>query len=323
MRTTYINEGTANEVKITSPDEFTYVFQPNYTTVELGSNFSASEAVKLEYNGILLERNCINRKCTFDLSVFFELYFSYDAFNFSYLADDDDTTFGTFGIKFTAGIYDTTIDFGIKWGALQADDVQNYDIKFPYWKNMPLFVNGDFEHDAIELGGVAGAANLKKIINRPDGGDFVYELKKASATVNKVTFIEETCNYNGHYLMWIDSHGRAWHYMFMSSREFLPTTAIETKNSIPYFPQSLAEMEFGREKIIEKKKQRSFKCYANVDKSIYPIIQSIADSLIVRYYVNSVWIGINIPDMTITPKAGGMIEIEFEVKLPEDYTQKL
>lgn len=323
MRTLYYSEGTANEIKVIVNDEFTFVFQPNYAEVELGSNYSATEEVTLTDGTITLKRNCINRKCVFDLSLFLETAFTFDNLNILYLADNDDLTISTVLLDLTADSNKVDVDFVAKWGALQPDDVLTYDIKFPYWHDLPLFVNTDFEHDNILIDGVSNTNNYVYIIDRESGGDFTFETKLAGNSVTKITFEDTICPSDGHYLSWIDTHGRFWHYKFFASKESLRTLEVKSGAMIPVYPLNMSDFINGKERVISKSRQRSFGCFASVPEEIYFIIESIISSPVVRYYSNYNWIGVQVSDVTMKAKKGGYVDIEFEVKLPSDYIQKL
>jgi hypothetical protein len=305
---------------ILTSDAYSFVFEPNTLKITLGSGYSTTQEVSIAANGITLKRNCISRVCTFDLSVIFESYFANKDFTLNYSANADDPFYqASFNVVVTALTEIENVPFSLRWGAYQFDEAKsNADYTFPYWGGYPLLVNSDKEHDSSVIGSTISGV---KTIPVTSTAIFTHEVKLSSTKVQTITYEPQTCPI-GHYLQWTDEHGMIRHFMFYANREKQIAKEIKSGEMIPYYPTSLSDSNNGLGKVIEKTKQRSFGCFQSVEENIYPMVESIASSPIVKYYTNSKWIEVKVKDMTIEPLKRGYVDIEFKVELPQDFNQK-
>jgi hypothetical protein len=186
----------------------------------------------------------------------------------------------------------------------------NGSILHTFWKSVALDISGDYSQLAV----ISAAA-----------ADFDYQLTNAetpAVTLQTTNYKLTTCPADGHYLRWVDSRGRLWHFMFYASRERDTATEIKTTEILKRYPESYEDGDYtGRELVVSKTKKRSFTCYATVDSDIYPIVQSIAASPLVAWYTAGRWVNVRVADMTVTPRKRFTQDIEFTVLMPEDYVQ--
>lgn len=310
------------------PSGYNFVFEPNFLKVTCENTTDPSKEVTVSGNGIVLKRNCHDSVATFDLSVIFESLFDTPTFLVNYSSVEWDMFYEIVDIEIIA-TDETTISetFKVRWGCYQFDEVKsNDDYTFPYWVGYPLAINSDKEYDHWYL---SSANQLDydnaevDIIPIPTTTteQFTHEVKLSGIKVQTVTYIPQTFPI-GNYLQWVDGHGVVRHFMFYSNREKQIAKEIKSGELVPYYPTSLADSQFGRGKVIEKTKQRSFGCFQSVEETIYPIVESIASSPIVKYWTNNKWIEVKIKDMTIEPLKRGYVDIEFTVELPKDFNQR-
>jgi len=306
---------------VTSP-AYAFVFEPHTLKVTLGSGYSLTEEVTIAANGITLKRNCIARVCTFDLSVIFESYFADKTFELNYAANAADPFYqASFNVVVTALTETQNVPFSLRWGAYQFDEVKtNADYSFPFWVGYPLVLNSDKEHDKEYIDTVLFSSDPAALTLTKTAA-FNYKVELATVKVQQITFEPQTCPV-GHYMQWVDEHGMIRHFMFYANREKQITKEIKSGEIIPYYPTSIEDTTFGRGKVLEKSKQRTFGCFQSVEETIYPIVESIASSPIVKYWTNSKWIEVKVKDMTIEPLKRGYVDIEFMVELPTDYIQR-
>lgn len=302
-------------------NDYCYIFEPNILKVVCeAATPSTTKEVTLVSNGITLKRNCINSVCYFDMSAIFESYFNDSTFTLNYSANEYDPFFKTclFTISAPGEITQTNVLKKLRWGAYQFDEVNsNADFTFPFWVGQPLLVNSSKNHDSSVLGSTISGV---KTIPVTSTVQFTHEVKLSGTKVQTITYDPQTCQ-TGHYLQWVDAHGQIWHFMFYRNTEFQNTSEIKAGETVPYYPLSLTDSAFGRGKLIEKEKKRSFACFQSVDEAIYPIVETILSSPIVKYYTNSKWIEVKIKDQTTKPARAGLVDILFDVELPNDYTQ--
>lgn len=331
MRTiTHIGSTTDYNYTITTSDAYSFVFEPNTMTVEVGAGYNDPAEVTLSVgitNPLVLSRYCIDNKAVFDLSVFAELYFSGSDFTLDYVTAQNDPFYKSeFNILVKVnGMESENVPFSFRWGAYQFDEALRPAVYFPFWENMPLVVNSEREYDSYVLsGGVTISGSGVKTIPVSSSANFDYQVLLAGNNVKTNHYVLQTCPTDGHYLQWVDSLGKIWHYMFYKSRDKQTSTEIKTTEEIPYYPLGRTDSQNGLSKIISKTKQRSFGCYQSVDENNYKIVESILSSPIVKYYdqVNFIWIGVKIKDATINPMRSGMVDIEFTVELPKDFIQR-
>ena len=317
---------------VVAPDEYTYIFSPNFLQITLGAGYSATQEVSISCNSITLKRNCIDRVCNFDLSAIFESYFADADFSIDYDNIVNDPFFyGGVHVVVTANTGEAeTIDFDLRWGAYQFDEAEPetwVDVNMPFWVGMPLVFNTFITYDKITIDGTEYSTptksypiektadfNLVSAINA-GGSPPVYQIQES------VKFKVNDCPTDGYYFMFVDSHGQIRHYMFNPSKTNLLSTEVKTTGELMLYPLSLDSTINGRTKQISKSKQRKFACYAEVDKDIFEIVQSIGSSPIVRLYSNEKWIDVKISDMTIRQTTAWTQDLEIEVQLPEDYIQ--
>jgi len=308
-------------------NDYCYIFEPNILKVVCENTSVPTKEVTLISNGITLKRNCIASVAYFDMSVLFESYFNAATFALDYSANANDPFFATclFTISAPDETTQTDVSKKLRWGAYQFDEVySNADFKFPYWPGYPLVINSSKNHDETIITSTEsydGTYSGVKTIPSDAVDQFTQETKLATVKVQTITFEPQSCP-TGHYLQWIGTHGQIWHYMFYASRERQITKEIKSGEIIPYYPLSLTDSQFGRGKVIEKIKDRSFGCFQSVDETIYPIVESILFSPIVKYWTNSKWIEVKIKDNAVTPQRSGMVDIEFMVELPTDFNQR-
>lgn len=308
-------------------NDYCFIFEPNILKVVCQNTSAPTKEVTLVSNGITLKRNCINSVCYFDMSVIFESYFNASNFALNYAANAADPFFKTclFTISAPDETTQTDVSKKLRWGAYQFDEVKsNADYSFPFWVGYPLVINSDKEYDNYtvtwEGGGISPVSGIK-IQPIPDASiEFFHEVKLSTTKVQTVTYTPQTCPV-GHYMQWVDGHGVVRHFMFYHNAEFQNTSEIKAGEVVPYYPLSLTDSGFGRGKLIEKEKKRSFGCFQSVDEDIYPIVETILSSPIVKYWVNSKWIEVKIKDQTTKPARAGLVDILFDVELPNDYTQ--
>jgi hypothetical protein len=311
---------------VTSP-AYAFVFEPHTLKITLGSGYNETQEVTIEANGIPLKRNCIARVCTFDLSVIFESYFADKTFELNYAANAADPFYqSSFNVVVTALTETQNVPFSLRWGAYQFDEVKSdADYTFPIWSEYPLVINSDKEHDTSIIAGSVdndGTISAVDTIAITDStATFTHEVKLSGTKVQTITYVPQTCPV-GHYMQWVDEHGMIRHFMFYANREKQIAKEIKSGETIPYYPTSIEDTTFGRGKVLEKSKQRTFGCFQSVEEAIYPIVESIASSPIVKYWTNSKWIEVKVKDMTIEPLKRGYVDIEFMVELPTDYIQR-
>jgi hypothetical protein len=312
-----------NYTIVTSP-AYAFVFEPNTLKITLGSGYATTEEVTITANGITHKRNCINRVCTFDLSTIFESYFKKKDFTLNYADDAADPFYqSSFNVVVSALTETENVPFSLRWGAYQFDEVNsNADYSFPFWVSMPLVLNTETESDETCIGGIFDLLGVNQRIVVGFTGAFDYDIFLNSTLVQKITYIPQTCPIDGHYLQWVDEHGKIIHFMFYRNREKQNAKEIKSGEFIPYYPTSLDDSQNGLGKVIEKTKQRTFGCFQSVEEAIYPIVESIASSPIVKYWTNSKWIEVKVKDMPIEPLRHGYVDIEFTVELPKDFNQK-
>lgn len=301
-------------------NDYCFIFEPNILKVVCENTSAPTKEVTLVSNGITLKRNCKNSIAYFDMSVIFESYFNAATFALDYAANAADPFFATclFTISSAGETTQTNVSKKLRWGAYQFDEVNsNADFNFPFWVGKPLVVNSSKNHDSSVLGTTISGV---KTIPVTSTVQFTHEVKLSSTKVQTITYTPQTCP-TGHYLQWVDSHGQIWHFMFYQNAEFQNTSEIKAGEIVPYYPLSLTDSVFGRGKLIEKSKMRSFGCFQSVDEAIYPIVETILSSPIVKYYTNSKWIEVKIKDQTTKPARAGLVDILFDVELPNDYTQ--
>jgi hypothetical protein len=282
-----------------------------------------TKEVTVTGNGITLKRNCIASVAYFDLSVIFESYFTDTNFVLDYSADAADPFYKGAAITFAATDETTQTDvaFYLRWGAIQFDtSIANQVFNFPFWSGQPLLLNSPAYSakqfiNATEKTGNQTIPVIKTV-------DFDYVVNNVIAgDIQTVHYLAQSCPSTGHYLQWIDNRGQVWHYMFYASRTRQNTTEIKSGEMIPYYPLSLTDSEHGRSKLMSKEKQRVFSCFQTVEDSIYSIVETILSSPLVRYYINSKWVGVTVKDTTVTPQKAGYVDIEFSVELPKDFIQ--
>lgn len=301
-------------------NDYCYIFEPNILKVVCEDVTNPTKEVTLTSNGITLKRNCINSICYFDMSVIFESYFNAATFALNYGANADDPFFKTCTFNIQADDEEDvpTVTKKLRWGAYQFDEVSsNADFSFPFWVGQQLLVNSSKNHDSSVLGTTISGV---KTIPVTSSTQFTHEVKLSSTKVQTITYEPQTCP-TGHYLQWVDAHGQIWHYMFYASREKQTATEIKAGESVPYYPLSLTDSNNGVSKVLSKMKQRTFGCFQSVSEDYYAIVQSILSSPIVKYYINSKWVGVNIKDSTVIPYKRGFVDIEFVVELPTDFIQ--
>jgi hypothetical protein len=307
-------------------NDYCFIFEPNILKVVCQNTSAPTKEVTLVSNGITLKRNCINSVCYFDMSVIFESYFNASNFALNYAANTADPFFKTclFTISSPDETTQTDVSKKLRWGAYQFDEVSsNADFSFPFWVGMPLVLNSSKNHDSSIITGTEsfdGTFSGIKTIPSDSFETFTHEVKLSGTKVQTITYNPQTCP-TGHYLQWVDAHGKIWHFMFYQNAEFQNTSEIKAGEIVPYYPLSLTDSVFGRGKLIEKSKMRSFGCFQSVDEAIYPIVETILSSPIVKYWVNSKWIEVKIKDQTTKPARSGLVDILFDVELPNDYTQ--
>jgi hypothetical protein len=320
---------TGTDYTITYPEYYCFVFNPNTILFEFGSTFTEPQKVTISANGITQSRYTIAGKCKFDMSVIFESYFSDKTFPINYASNTADPFFQTdFDLTvFIDGVDEYTLAFSLRWGCYQFDDVQsNDDYTFPYWVGYPLVINSDKEHDTSVISGTLyddgtfTGVQTTAITNFPES-QFTHQVELSETKVQKITYEPQSCS-TGNYLQWVDQHGMIRHFMFYANREKQIAKEIKAGNSIQYYPESLDDSNFGRSKVIEKTKQRSFGCFQSIEETIYPIVESILSTPIVKYWTNSKWIEVKIKDATIEPMKRGYVDIEFSVELPKDFNQR-
>lgn len=301
-------------------NDYCYIFEPNILKVTCENTSDPTKEVVLTANGITLKRNCINSVCYFDMSVIFESYFNNLKFEFNYSDVVDDPFFATCLFDLDSASEDLIVEQPVKlrWGAYQFDEIKSSaDFSFPFWVGMPLIVNSQEKYSewACSASGGSGGEGVKTV-PVTETNSFYFQ----SDDGQKITYNPITCP-TGHYFHWVDAHGQIWHYMFYASRERQTATEIKSGESVVYYPLSLTDSQQGNNKILSKSKQRTFNCFQSVDESIYPIVQSILSSPIVRYWINSKWVGVQIKDNTVSPEKRGFVDIEFTVELPNDFIQ--
>jgi len=318
---------------VIAPDEYTYIFSPNFFEITLGAGYAATQEVSIACNGITLKRNCIDRYCRFDLSSIFESFFADSDFAIDYDNVAADPFFaGSKTITITADTGETEdVDFDLRWGVFQFDEPEPVTLIgqwFPFWANMPLVLNTWQHHDIVDIAD-DNYTSPTKTYPVDEDADFVFTSSineggspQTYSIVEQIYFKLQTCPTDGHYISWIDMHGQIRHYMFERNRNNEITTDIKTDNELPLYPISLDDSINGRIKTVSKSKQRKFTAFASVDSDIFDIVASIAASPIVRYYANEKWISVTISDMTITKSDRWTQDIQFEVLLPADYIQK-
>lgn len=308
-------------------NDYCYIFEPNILKVVCENTSVPTKEVALISNGITLKRNCIASVAYFDMSVLFESYFNAATFALDYAANANDPFFATclFTISAPDETTQTDVSKKLRWGTYQFDEINsNADFKFPYWPGYPLVINSSKNYDHWYLLSSteidtdnAAIQTLPLVLTEP----FTYEVQLTASKIQEITFDPQTCPI-GHYLQWVDTHGKIWHYMFYASRERQITKEIKSGEVILYYPLSLSDSQFGRGKVIEKIKDRSFGCFQSIDETIYPIVESILFSPIVKYWTNNKWIEVKIKDNAVTPQKAGMVDIEFMVELPTDFNQR-
>lgn len=301
-------------------NDYCYIFEPNILKVTCQNTTNPTKEVTLVSNGITLKRNCIASVCYFDMSVIFESYFNSATFELNYSSNQDDPFFKTclFTISAPDEATQTNVSKKLRWGAYQFDEVNsNADFRFPFWSGYPLVVNSSRNYDSSVLGSTISGVKTIPVVSTTQ---FTHEVKLSGTKVQTITYNPQTCPI-GHYLQWVDAHGQIWHYMFYASREKQTATEIKTGEIVPYYPLSLTDSNNGVSKVLSKTKQRTFSCFQSVDEEIYHIVESILSSPIVKYYINSKWVGVNIKDSTVSPEKRGFVDIEFIVELPTDFIQ--
>ena len=306
-------------------NDYCYIFEPNILKVTCEDTGDPTKELVLVSNGITLKRNCIASVAYFDMSVIFESYFKAKTFALNYLTSAADPFYADCTFNITTSDEEDIIDKPVKlrWGAYQFDEVNsNADFSFPFWVGMPLVLNSSKNHDYSFATNDGGDNEYIGVGTIPftASADFQYRTSLSSVKVQHIDFKAQTCP-TGHYLQWVDAHGQIWHFMFYKNAEFQNTSEIKAGEIVPYYPLSLTDSVFGRGKLIEKSKMRSFGCFQSVDEAIYPIVETILSSPIVKYWVNSKWIEVKIKDQTTKPARAGLVDILFDVELPNDYTQ--
>ena len=328
MRTiTHTGATTPYNYTIETSNNYSLVFEPNTLKVTLGSGYAATQEVTIAANGITLKRNCIAWVCTFDLSVIFESYFANKNYALNYSANTADPFYKlAFNIVITALTETHNVQYTLRWGAYQFDEIKsNANYSFPFWVGMPLVVNSDKEHDRwyyTRNQTVNTNASIQTVvIDTSTAVTITHEVTLSNQSVQIITYTPKTCP-NGHYLQWVDSHGRIIHYMFYANRDKQNAREIKSGETIPYYPKSIDDSVYGLGKVLEKSKQRTFGCFQSVEDTIYPIVESIVSSPIVKYWKNSRWIEVKIKDMTVEGMKRGYVDIEFTVELPKDFIQR-
>jgi hypothetical protein len=317
--------GATFDFSVVTTEAYAFVFAPNTMVITLGSGYDATQEVTIAANGITLKRNCLNRVVTFDLSAIFESWFATSEFAVPATTDSDPFWKEPFNVVVTADTGESeNVHFSLRWGARQFDEASiPAAITFPFWAELPLNINTDKCHDAWELtGGVTASGTGVDMILVEATADFAYIVKQASTTVQTTSYKVNDCPSDGHYLRWVDAHGRLWHFNFYRNREQSRTVTTANALTIPVYPLSIEDSVNGVKRVTQKEKQRTFTCFASVDEDIYEIVASVVASPKVEYWTNPKWVGVTIPDMTEQPVERWTKDIEFTVELPKDFIQR-
>ena len=309
---------------------------------EIATTFSAGTAYTVSFNGTTIKRYLdTSGGDILPLSGMFKSFFSSVDFgilgSFSGYKNAESKLMSlNNNIVINISSQDFTLNFDIIWGALQPAKREKSVIPIYMFAGLPLTITQNIGDDFIFKSTTVNGFGKEVLVSGISESSGVALLKNTSGTETYKTYnvsFQPCVPDNSIYLRWVDIEGEYKYYLLNVIDRINTSELGYSYNLYPSYlnptPSVLPELVKNRIAYVEKKNyNRIIAGVMAADDNLTEHLQSLNGSLLQWIYSkegsNERWTEVVVSPMSISRKTReGNRQIDFEIQLPEPFTQRL